>query len=150
MLQQLSILRILLQKLVSTALDGTVAPVLVLLPEMSRHRISDSSIFSEDVHELAFHGVHGRLRIMMAVLDVSAEREIASGSLVDEPGRVKIPRIVHNFLRVELAPCLIERNPYHDALESFQGIYDLCPLLVIIVLPFLGNHAVRTAEEAVS
>ena len=86
---------------------------------------------------------------MVAVLDVSAEVEVAAGRLVHKASRIKLAGKFHNLRSVELSPRLVERNPDNYALETLESLDDLFPLLVVIVLPFLRDNAVGSAEETV-
>ena len=127
-----------------------VAPVAVLQPEVALHRVANASVLAEHIHKLALHGVHCRLRIVMAVLDVSAESEVAAGGRVDQSGRVLLTGEIDHLAGVELAPALVERHPYDYALEALQRIDYFRPLLVIIVFPLLRHVAVGAAHKAVA
>ena len=117
---------------------------------MPLYRITDSAILSYHIYHLPLKGIHGRTRIVMDILNISAQRVISSGSLIYQPCRVEPAGQVHCDLRIKLAPGLVERHPHCNTLKSFQSINDVCPFPVIILFPFLRHLAICPADETVS
>ena len=116
---------------------------------MTLNRIAYTAVFAKNIDKLALKGVHRRLRVVVAVLDIAAEVEVTAGRLVHKAGRIKLAGKFHNLRSVELSPRLVERNPDNYALETLESLDDLFPLLVIIVFPFLRYVTVSTANETV-
>ena len=149
MLEELREFFIAVHQLCSAAHHATVSPVLVLLPEVALNRIAYTAVFAKNIDKLALKGVHRRLRVVVAVLDIAAEVEVTAGRLVDQARRVYLASKLDDLTGVELAPGLVERHPNHYALEALEGLDYFTPLLVVIVLPFLRDNAVGSAEETV-
>ena len=123
---------------------------------MSLNRKTDSSVLSENIDELALEDVHGRTWIVVHVKDVTEAFHtgrlviVSARSRIDKTGWIKLPGKFHSCRCIELTPCLIERNPHHDALEVLERIDDVGPLAVVVVLPLLRDDAVCATEEAVA
>ncbi len=96
-------------------LEVSVAPVLLVPPQMSRNRDPQSAELAQHRHAFVLQRRHAGAGVVVYVLHVAAALVGPAAGFVHRPRRVVLLNRGGNLRRVVLAPAFVERHPHDDA-----------------------------------
>ena len=137
-LQLLGVLHIFIRHL-SAALEFHVAPVLVLLPQVSGQGQSDAPVFSQHVHTGKVGQGLGGLWVVVQVKQVPAGAVVAPAGGIHKPCGVNLFGEGRHLLGFKLAPAFVKGHPHHHAGVLAALLHNLPPFVVEV-----GGRSGRT------
>ena len=103
-------------------LEGAVAPVVAVLPEVPLERQAQPAELAEHADAIGHHREHAGAGVVVHVLHVAEAAVGPAARAVDEPRRVVLLHPLQDVVGVVLAPPLVERHPDDDAREEPQVV----------------------------
>ena len=126
--------------------EAYIAPVAVLLPEVSLDDLSDAAELAEHRDAVGVEEQQPRHGVVVLVEHVARAVVVSAAGGIDQACRVVGFGPGCDFGGLELSPSLVEGDPYADRDERTQAVDDLAPLLAVAGLR-LGRALPLLARE---